>query len=273
MKKFLLLILFLLVIGSVYADEISIESVFSSPREVAPGEDLQVSIDLRNVGTRDIENVAVKLDLTQVPFAPLDSSTEFVIKEINKKDTENILFNIVALPNASPGVYKIPIHVSYENISKDALISLTIQAKPQLLVELETSDILYKESSGIVTINFVNKGLSDIKFLTVTLEQSSNYEIIGSDTVYIGDIDIDDSQTADFNIYLNGNGELPLTLEYRDANNNLYIDNQIISFNVYTKEEAEKLGLVKKSNSLIYLIVIVVILVAIFLFRRLRRKK
>ena len=273
MKKFILLMVFLLMIGSVYADEISIESVFSNPREVAPGEDLQVSIDLRNVGTKDIENVAVKLDLSLVPFAPLDSSSEFVIKEISKRETDSVIFNIVALPNASPGVYKIPIIISYENITKNALISLVVQAKPQLLIELVKSNILYKESSGIVTISFVNKGLSDVKFLTVTLEQSDDYEILGSDTIYIGNIDIDDSQTADFNIYLKGNGELPLTIEYRDANNNLYTDNQIISFNVYTKEEAEKLGLIKKNNSFIYIIVIVVIIIAIILFRRFRRKK
>ena len=58
------------------------------------------------------------------------------------------------------------------------------------------------------------------------MKESEKYEIVSPAEVYVGNIDSDDYETADFKISLNKVKEkeviLPLSLEYKDANNNEY---------------------------------------------------
>ena len=278
MKKiiFLTLFIFLLAIQvfQVKADDILINSVNSIPKEASLGERVDVTINLENIGAKNIKNIAVKLDLSQAPFAPVDSSTEYIIQELDSDESTSVPFSLIVLPTATPGIYKIPIEVAYSNVTKKALISLTVQVKPQLFVELDKTDIIYAGTSGNVIIKFVNNGLADIKFLTVILDNSQSYDILSSKTVYIGNIDRDDTQTAEFKIFQKDRSSvLPLKIEYRDANNNLYRDNKLVSFNTYTKDQAEKLGLIKKSNFMNYIIFILIIIVLFLIFKFRRKRK
>ena len=272
MKRILLLILLILI---PLADaQIAINSFEASPSRISPGEQVQLRITLENVGKDDIENILVKLDLSQVPFAPLKSSTEKIIDEINENDQVTIYFNLIALPNTEPQIYKIPIKISYGNITKDSLISLEVYANAKLDLILENSEIVKINDNGKVTLKFINNGLTQIKFLKVTLEKSPAYEILSPNELYIGEVDIDDFETEEFKLIPKiKNPQLSLNLEYKDTNNNIFTETKFITLNVYTEEEAENLGLVKKSILNILLIPILIIIIGIFIYRKIRKKK
>ena len=85
MKKLMLLFMLLLVTNLVSA-QIGVQEVFSQPNKVAPGEKLTIRIMLENFGEDEVSNVAVKLDLTDLPFAPVDSSTEQVTGKIEEDE-------------------------------------------------------------------------------------------------------------------------------------------------------------------------------------------
>ena len=76
-----------------------------------------------------------------------------------------------------------------------------VYAKPELNIALEESELTQIGDSGKVIIRFVNIGLTEIKFLIATLQPSANYEILSTNTAYIGDVSPDDFETAEFNIY------------------------------------------------------------------------
>ena len=97
MKKILLIIFALLLVNLVSA-QIAVKEVISQPQKTAPGENIILTIVLENVGDDDIKSVAVKLDLSSLPFAPLESSTEQVIDEISEGDSEQVRFNLITLP-------------------------------------------------------------------------------------------------------------------------------------------------------------------------------
>ena len=79
----------------------------------------------------------------------------------------------------------------------------------------------------------INKGLANVKFLEIDVGSSTFYNIISQDNVYIGDVDANDFQTADFNIFINKialrNVNLPVTVLYKDTNNKQYTKNYIIN--------------------------------------------
>ncbi len=271
MKK-LLALLFLLLIPLASA-QVAIKSFTSNPDKISPGQEVQITLTLENVGDKDIKNILVKLDLNQLPFAPLRSSTEQVIDQIDKDDLSTIYFNLIALPNADSQIYKMPVKISYENISKDALISLEVSAKAKLDVLLEDSKIVKVNDNGKITLKLVNNGLTKIKFLKVNLEKSPAYETISPNSVYVGEVDVDDFQTVDFTIIPKiKDPQLNLQVFYRDQNNNEFQETKFLKLNVYTEEEAKQLGLVKQNPLTTILIIIIALIILIIIYRKIRKK-
>src|SRR3989344_2603544 len=171
MKKLMLLALVLLAIPLVSA-QVAVQSFSASPEKVLPGDHVELKITLENVGNDDVRDVLVALDLSQVPFAPLRSSSEKIIDRIRDGDEETVLFELVALPDASSQIYKIPVRISYNETSKSSLISLEVSAEAKLDVIMDDSEIIKVNDQGAVTLKFINNGLTQIKFLKVTLQDS-----------------------------------------------------------------------------------------------------
>jgi hypothetical protein len=62
-----------------------------------------------------------------------------------------------------------------------------------------------------------------------------------------------------------------LKIEYSDSNFKNYESLEEVMFNVYTENDAAKIGLMKKSSSPFYLILALVII--LFGYRKMRRRK
>src|SRR3989344_5477093 len=273
MKKLLLILMALILIPMAGA-QIAVDSFSSTPEKISPGENVQLRVNLENVGNDDIENVLVSLDLSDVPFAPLRSSSEKIIDKIRDDDEETVLFELVALPDASSKIYKIPVRISYNSTLKSSLVSLEVSAKAKLDLILEESEVVKVNDKGAVTLKFINNGLTQIKFLKVTLQDSPYYEILSPRSLYIGEVDIDDFETEEFVIIpRTKNPRLALILEYSDSNNNEIKETRSINVNVYTFEEAKQLGLVNSGFSKLWLVVIVLLALIFISYKIFRKRK
>jgi hypothetical protein len=273
MKKLLLFMLVLLMIPLVSA-QIAVQSFSANPEKVSPGNQVELRVALENVGDDDIKDVLVSLDLSNVPFAPLHSSSEKIIDRIRDGDEETVRFDLVVLPDASPQIYKIPIEISYNDTIKSSLISIEVSAQAKLDVMLEESELIKVNDKGTVILKFINNGLTQIKFLKVTLQDSPSYETLSPKSLYVGEVDIDDFETEDFLIISKvKNPQLVIALEYTDSNNNEFKETRYVNLNVYTLEEAKQLGLVKANFAGIWIFFILFIIILIILYRIFRRKK
>lgn len=271
-----------------------IDNVNSMPNEIAPGEDAEISIELENERDDDIEEVSVSLlfkdvkvdstgrivEVIDLPFAPYDSSSEVSFEEIRSDKSKTARFFIQALGNAEAGVYKIPVEITYtendEIKTKSSLISLTVNSKP--LLSLEKADELYlKGQNNEVSIKIINKGLSDVKFLTANLGASTKYNLLSSNSIYIGDLDSDDFDSAEFKIFFKESSAetmtLPITLEYRDVLNNKHVEEFSLSVKAYSSEQAIKLGLMKKSNVGKIIGGLVIVIILYFIYRKIKKRK
>ena len=127
-----------------------------------------------------------------------------------------------------------------------------------------------------MTITIANHGLANVKLMRMTLMESENFEIISPNEIYIGDVDSDDIESQDFEIYVKKGKDsinLPIKLEYRDANNKVIKENYQVSLKLYSSSEAKKYGL--KSSSIVGWLIILVLLgvIGYFLYRKYWRKK
>ena len=278
---------------------VNVISVNSTPEQIPPGGKAEVVITVKNLADSLMKDVSLKLDLGMftsaaaftattaaeaesfqekiMPLAPLNSGTEKRVKYIKPGEEYGFVYQVIAFPNAESKVYKVPIELKYfdeleKEYTKNDIVSLVIGAEPELGVEVLSYDII-KGSTGNVLLKFINKGFVDIKRLDVQLKESGNYEIISSES-YIGDVDYDDYETAEFKLYVKKLEDkklaLPFHIEYRDANNNEYSKDIIVNFRVFSaKEKGEADGGIL--SKIITLLVIAGI--GFFIYKRWKKKK
>ncbi len=241
---------------------ITIKDVSSSPDEIEPGEVSSISIKIENILENPVENLNVKLDLSEAPFAPYQSSSEEFLEELDDGDEEKFTFKLIALPETASGIYKIPVLISYDyegnNETKEELISLTVNSKPELKISLEDS-VLIRGQDNDITIKVINSGLSDVKFVYVETSDSSGIKFLTNKEQYIGDIDSDDFDSVDYKIRLDSDVSdlltIPVILKYRDATNKEYIETETIMLKTYSLKEAQTLGLVVKKSYTLYILI------------------
>ena len=255
--------------------EVAVESFTLDTETVFPGNEVSIDMTVKNVGDEVIEDIVVSLDLSQVPFAPIESSNEKIICEMDDHDRKNLHFKFRALPDAEPSVYKIPVVITYNGTAKSSLISIEVSADAALDVVLDSSEIVKVNDQGKVSLKFINNGLTEVKFLKVTLLESPFYKIASPDIVYIGSVDVDDFQTEEFTIVPSVEDPiLALQLDYRDSHNQEFSRTWLMRLNVYSEEEAKELGLVKPQNifSLVGMAVIAGI-AGYLIYRRIKKRR
>lgn len=217
------------------------------PGGVSPGEIGQVKVSVKNSANYLMKDISVKLKLndSSTPFAPIGSTAQKNIMQISSGHAEEVVFDIIALPDAEAGVYKVNMDIEYydelgNKYTRNDLIGIVISAEPKFFIEVKDNTFVNKRSSGEVTLNFVNVGLTKVKFFTLKLEESDAYKILSEDDVYLGDIDPDDDDSVSFTLKLNSDTNtiiLPVTLSFLDANNQRYIEEYDVELEVYNKKK------------------------------------
>jgi len=273
----ILLFSFIILMSSVVS-AVTIKNVITSPSEVAPGETAKITIEIENTLSDDIQNVNVALDITgSVPIAPYQGSSEENIDEIREGDEEKFIFNIIVLPDASPGIYKIPVKISYEingtKETKNSTIGLIINSPPQIRISIE--GYLIKGQEGIVNVKIINNGLSDLKFVSAQATQPVSGATINSPLYeYIGNIESDDFESIEYKIFANENSlstiSIPIKIIYKDSTNKDFTKEEILSIKVYSNDEAKRLGLIPVGSYTLYVAIGIIIL--LYLIYRIRKR-
>jgi hypothetical protein len=266
---------------------VGINKVAVEPEEISPGKTASITITLENNAESLLRNVNVKLGIvtqtvtstsvttTEIPLTPKGSANEKSVGNIGSHDLKNITFDVIADSSAVSKIYKLPLIISYndvtgKNYTQTYYTSITIGETPDISTLLESSEIISSGSSGKISIKFTNKGTSDIKLLNVELIQSESYEILSTSQVYVGNIDSDDYESADFSLYVkstrNKAVQLPLRIEYRDSNNKEIKEDIILQLRLFSSSEAKRFGLVKAGSPLSSIIIIAIILGAVWYY-------
>ncbi|MBI2650832.1 hypothetical protein HYX04_06010 [Candidatus Woesearchaeota archaeon] len=266
---------------------ISVDKFITEPPIVAPGSRTRLTILLKNYATSLLKDIKIVLDLGKsgdeaTPFSPLESTNEKVLPYMEPQSTKSIDFELLVDPDAASKSYKIPLSLRYsdalnKNFSKSSIITVIVGGEPDVSIGIDSTTIYKAASAGEITVKIVNKGLPDMKFVNVKLAKDSKYRIISPSEVYIGNIDSDDYETADFKLYIERISDkkvvLPLTVEYKDANNKDYKNAVNLELPLYSSSEAKKLGLVKGNGRLAWILLIALAVAGFFGYRKWKRRK
>ncbi|MBI3623835.1 hypothetical protein HY212_07190 [Candidatus Pacearchaeota archaeon] len=259
---------FILLLSLNFASAITVDANYIT---VYPGEQGKVTLKIDNNENFDMNSISASINFANLPFSSVGSS-EKSVDDINNGDDDSVPFSIKASSDAKPGDYEIPYLIKYTNSKTDnaeqktGTFGIRVSAKTELDFSVEAKGIDTESpifgKNGKISLEIINRGLGNIKSVNVKLT-ASEFELLSKDNVFIGTISADDTDLASFNvIYKSTNPKLKAEVTYKDFDNKDQAQNVEIPFKVYIEQEALQLGLIKRSNTMIYLIVIIVLIAA-----------
>ena len=280
---------------------LSVQSVEVIPETFIPGKESTVKIRLKNLAQSAIRDIGIHLDLTMstiaknpsstaptstvidsyynaLPFVPVSSTSEKRVAKILPGEEAVLEYSLLTLPNAKTTTYKVPITIDYKdeldrNYTKFDVLGFTVEAQPDIMV-LPDENTLYSKGSASVRFRVVNKGVGDLKFVTITLAKSYAFDIVSAETYYIGNVDSDDYEVADFKILVkkldDNTATFPLELEFKDANGKIFLRQEEVKITAYS---AAQRGDGNGWGAGTIILILALMVAGYFLYRRWEKRK
>ena len=249
---------------------LDITSIIFDPKQIAPGESAKATIVVKNLADSLLKDIKFKLDFSSstLPLAPFQSSSERRIDNLKTGFQDSMTFNIIADPSATPGLYKIPLNVTYSDekgndyVVED-ILAVSLGDVPKLKPFIKKTTVQSSKKPGTITIGIANTGTTNVKFVELFFLESEDYKLVSpSDYYYIGDIDSDDTESEEINVYINKKQDvlkIPVKLQYVDANNKPFQQQFDLTFNLYSTSELKKFGVIESSNTNLFIIIIIIL--------------
>ncbi len=234
---------------------LEITEVKIEPQQVPPGGTAKVTVMVKNLADSLLRDIKLSLDFddTTIPLAPHQSSSERRLSLLETDFQNALTFEIIADPDATSGLYKVPMEISYydekgNSYSVDDLLAIVVGDTPAVKPFIRRSTVLQANKEGVITLAIANAGVTDVKFLELFILPSEDYELIStSDYYYIGDVDSDDTETEEIDIFVNKRVDLlsfPVRLKYMDANNKPFQQQFDLELELYSSSELKKYGII-----------------------------
>ena len=238
---------------------ISIPEIILEPENIAPGKSSLVKIVLENDARSALRDIRFSLELP-AKFSTLGSGSSQLVSRLEPGENASAEFRIAVDSDAVPAVYKIPFKLQYEDeaeksFSKNGTIGIPVNALPEYSLNLESTGVYTKNSNGRVVLGLSNTGPANMKFTLLELLDTNEYEVISSPKTYLGNLEPDDFETAEFTIHTTGKPKETATLRarltYKDDFNTEFSDEKAVAMKIYSGREAQNLGLVAKEGNFI----------------------
>ena len=251
-------------------------SVAIEPEEINPGDKGIINVNFMNTADSELKDIAIKFDLKNdsIPIAPLGSTAEKKIKSLPQGEKSTVSFNIIVSPSAEAKVYKIPLKITYFDdlgnlVSTEDTVGVVINGNPEFRINLEETDIYGKGDRGKITISISNIAPVDVKFVNMELLESQNYQIISPRSIYIGNLESDDFDTAEYDIYVKKTEDekvpLNVLIKYMDSYNNEKEYSTTVSLQTYSYFKKLKYG-IKSSKGITNTIIVILVLLFLYFF-------
>ena len=158
------------------------------------------------------------------------------------------------------------------DFTTEVLGSVRVYSEPQLLLTLDSQDV-YTIGKGKVTLAVANPGTSSIKGTQVEIMSSDDYEVISGSNQYVGDLNPDDFQTVQSEVYISNSesATLKVKVTYLDSYN---IESEImmdVPLKIYDNDELKSFGLMGNdsgSSGFGTIIFVLIVLAVAFFYGR-----
>lgn len=259
---------------------LDITAISAEPPQIAPGETGTVTVMVKNSADSLLKDIKFSLNFAGLSLAPYHSSSERRLGKLESGYQNSVAFQIIADPEATPGLYKIPLNITYYDEEGDLYrvedyLAVTVGEVPKVRAYLKKSTVLKANSPGKLTLEVANAGSSEIKFLELILLPSEDYTLVSTSRYfYLGNVDSDDTESEEVDLFIIRGAKIlhfPVQLKYYDANNKPFQQQFDLELFLYSSSQLKKFGVLPTSKVGIYLFLVMAVIGGILFYRRCRK--
>ncbi len=237
--------------------------------KVDPKSEFDAKFSIKNVGTGPAKNVKVYFE-NQTSILPKMSI--HYIDMVAPGETK-LIESVFFVDTTTPSQHPLSIAIHYENETHGMQpeqrysVLVPVSSGNTLFVYLDSQDELTPGRVGDITIGVANRGLAEVKHIITTIVENDQFKVIGSNTGYIGDVESDDYDTADFTILpRQGCRNVTIKVDYADDYGNQYNMTTDVPIKVYSS--AEMKAIAPGGGGYTWVIIGALILLLAFVFRK-----
>ncbi len=194
--------------------ESNAEIEYISVEKMVPGKKTNLVFGIKNVGNSPLKNAMFSWECSNDVILPVGSSNVKHINLIDMGDTANVSFEVLTNVNTKPGLYKLDMVLTYDDIEELKTITEAGTVENQKRKEIKSKagiyiggttefDIAFMEKSptGAYTFSISNIGNNGANSVKVSVPLQENWTITdGGNSVMLGNLQKGDYTVADFNL-------------------------------------------------------------------------
>lgn len=191
----------------------------TSPSDIAPGQNFSLKLKIKNTSTQTTKNILVSVGSGAAgneggQNASPGASGNLVVtgtgnsrylKELKGGAEQDIEFNMVSSPKATPGLHDLNISIDYTNNSNETFSAgqqIGIKLVRKIALRFQNTDIppsVMRGETFTFSPELINASSFKIEGVSIQLTVE-NASIDGEPTVYIGGLDSGDSESMELKI-------------------------------------------------------------------------
>ncbi len=177
-------------------------------------------------------------------FTPIGSATQKLLPELQPGESTTVTFDVQALPDAKSKIYTTPLYVNYNDKYNNPFmiqgdVGLKVNMQPDVYVGLDSSTLRSSFFQGELTVKVANRGLSELRYITLKLGDSDHYQILTApQETYIGTLNPGEEKTSTFQLVPKEKGSVtfPFTLAFKDSYNQEHTQKVELPLNIVNRE-------------------------------------
>ena len=243
-----------------------VDIVNSNVEQASMGGDSQISLDLKNLGQKNAQDIFITLgDSTDSMVKVIGLKTQY-INHLNIDSQNTVNFKINVSKDATKTSYSLPITIKYSDddstYTTNRNVGIQIVDNPKMIVNITSSQLKFSENAeATLSLEVYNTGSVDAESVYVEIKSNVNKNI---PSYFIGTIEKNNYDTADFKFKVNAKpGTYPATIivHYKDSN----LKDQEITETVNLQVTNENSNITKKIINIILGIIIGIVLLALLI--------
>jgi len=169
-----------------------------SPTSITVGEATKMMFNITNNGGANINNILFSWADSNNLILPVGADNRILIPSIAAMNHTTLSAVLMASSGISPGIYPLTITMTYyDQTGTEQNVVSTVG----LQVSGTTSfDLVVQSSSGSTTFSVVNTGANVASSVIVSIPQQPNYQVTGSSSASLGNLNAGDYTLASFQI-------------------------------------------------------------------------
>ena len=180
--------------------------IYVDKSQLQPGQPTDMNFTITNVGNSPLQNLIFSWNEKNGVILPVFSDDHRYIKFLDIGQSVQLSYKVIADVNANPGLYQLDLNLNYQSLENSSQTVLTTKAGVFVGGQTDFDVVFSQTTQGQTSLSVSNIGNTPAQSVSVSIPQQPGYQVSGSNSAIIGNLNKGDYTLVSFQITARGAG-------------------------------------------------------------------